>query len=120
MLISEGVPTLVQNDIDPKNILISPKEGRWQFVGLVDFDRSLAMPVEFDLGVMENRWIIDASEERIKIYQHFKKSFLEGYQPDINLSEGWETRVELFCALESLERIYNRGAREHLSHYILR
>lgn len=118
LLISEQAPSLAHGDLVSKNILISPKGQGWHFMGLVDFDRSLALPPEFDFGVMENRWAVNASDERLKTYQQFKKGFMEGYQPATTLSAGWEARMELFCALESLERIYVRGASAHLSRYL--
>lgn len=114
----EAPPFLVQTDIDPKNILISKKQSGWHFVGLVDFDRSLALPPEAELGVMENRWQMGASNERKEMYHHFRAGFFEGYKPDVKLSEGWEDRMELFCLLESLERISYREARSNLSRYI--
>jgi aminoglycoside phosphotransferase (APT) family kinase protein len=111
ILIPEQAPSLVQNDLDPKNILISLQGTQWHLAGLVDFDRSLALPPEFDLGVMESRW-----EERLE-YQDFKEGFIEGYQPSARLPAGWEARMELFCALECLEHIRSRGARAYLSRY---
>ena len=84
---------------------------------MVDFDRALALLPEADLGIMKNRWIAGASEDRVKAFNNFQESFLEGYRPDVNLLPGWQERAELFFALESLERIYSKDARDYLSNY---
>ena len=117
LLSSETSSCLVQADIDPKNILISQGKDGWHFVGLVDFDRALALPPEADFGIMKNRWIAGASEDRVKAFNNFQESFLEGYRSDVNLLPGWQERAELFFALESLERIYSKDARDYLSNY---
>jgi len=114
-LASDSSATLVQTDVDPKNIMVSQYEGEWHFTGLIDFDRSLALPAEADLGIMENRWSTGASNERLKIYHHFKTGLFHSYQPDAILSECWKEKANLFHMLESLERIYHVNAREHLA-----
>ena len=40
---------------------------------------------------------------------------MDGYRAIAILSEKWEDRVELFFALESLERVSSEEAREYLS-----
>lgn len=117
-LTSNSSATLVQTDIDPKNIMVSQYEGEWHFSGLIDFDRSLALPAEADLGIMENRWSTGASNERLKIYHHFKAGLFHSYQPDEILAEDWKEKANLFHMLESLERIYNVNAREHLTEFL--
>ena len=117
LLPSEASSCLVQADIDPKNILISQGKDGWSFTGLVDFDRALALIPEADFGIMKNRWIAGASEDRVKAFNNFQESFLEGDQSDVNLLPGWQERAELFFALESLERIYSKNARDYLSNY---
>jgi aminoglycoside phosphotransferase (APT) family kinase protein len=118
LLRSDSVATLVQTDIDSKNIMVSQYKGEWHFSGLIDFDRSLALPPEADFGVMENRWAVGVSDERLRIYRHFRTGLFSSYQPDDRLSEGWRDRMNLFQSLECLERIYNLGSRENLSGFI--
>ena len=111
-------PSLLQSDLAPKNILVSQENESWGFSGIVDFDRSLSLCPEAELGIMENQWQLNASPERLESYASFRRGFIDGYQPRSRLSENWGVRTDLFCALESYGRIQSESAQDHLSRYI--
>lgn len=110
----KAVASLVHGDIHPKNIMVTYDGRDLELTGLIDFDRSLALPAHAEFGISRARWCMGRSTQRFAQYEAFCDGLMETYGRWCAGPETASWTEELFYLMECLESVSVPEARYHL------
>lgn len=90
----ENDPTFIHNDYWPENIIVKKEAGRWNIVGLIDFELSFSGAKEFDFVKLERWFFIDNPD--------IKVNFLNGYTKNGSINKVFNELVHFYTVISNL------------------
>lgn len=112
--------TLIHHDLTANNILVERSGGSQYKITLIDLGRACWRCPEWEMGVMDNRWMAgyEKSAQRQKQYLLFSRAFRETYE-EISGRKLCQPLIQFCDLLECVKRIlegsaYSRSIRSRL------